>query len=321
MQFEMTRVDPQPDVGMLILAAEHAREACRLDAQSAEAWATLGFVLGRGGSSMDALAAARRAVSLEPENWRHHVRLAYAGWGEERLHSARRTLALLPGLPIAHWLAATVYVARQVFDDAMRELEAGIASEIEHTGHDSRFSSVALHWLLGLIHLARGDHAHAREEFDRELALESGGHVYARECCANTWYAVGALHLRQGRPREASTAFAEAIARVAMHPMTRVGLAATAQGEADADERSLLSRTGGNTSDETSMPFEIAQARAARLAMKGAHDEAAQLIDQLLAKAQPGNACWLLPVEPLLNVAAHPESWSRPLARLRNRAA
>ena len=81
-----------------------------------EAWATLGFILDRTGHRADALAASRMAVTLEPDNWRHHLRLGYVSWGEERLREARRTLALLPGFPLAHWLAATVHVARQAFD-------------------------------------------------------------------------------------------------------------------------------------------------------------------------------------------------------------
>ena len=318
MQFEMTRVDPQPDVDTLSLATHHAREACRLDSQASEAWATLGFVLGRAGSQVDALAAARRAVSLEPGNWRHHIRLAYTGWGEERLHSARRTLALLPGLPLAHWLAATVFVARQVLDDAVWELTTGIASEIDQRGHDSRFSSVALHWLLGLIHLARGDHDGALEQFELELASEASGHLYARECCANTYYAMGALHLRQGRNEDAASAFRNAIARVATHRSAQVGLAAATAHTRDAGRPSSRLES---ESMKSSLPFEAALAWATQLATADAHDEAARVIDTLLASAPPGNAGWLLPVEPLLNVAAHAGSWSRPLARVRNRAA
>ena len=104
MQFEMTRADESPDMATLALAAQHAREACRLGQDYGEAWATLGFVLDRTGHHTDALAASRRAVTLEADNWRHHLRLAYVSWGEERLREARRTLALLPGFPLAHWL-------------------------------------------------------------------------------------------------------------------------------------------------------------------------------------------------------------------------
>ena len=141
MQFEMTRADESRDVAALAKAAHHAREACRLDAGYAEAWATLGFVLERSGSRVDALAASRRAVTLEPDNWRHHFRLAFVGWGEERLREARRTLALLPGFPLAHWLAATVHVARQALGEAERELVAGIARSGQPVGQGSRASA------------------------------------------------------------------------------------------------------------------------------------------------------------------------------------
>ena len=193
MQFEMTRADPHPDRASLETAARHARDACRLAPDYGEAWATLGFVLDRLGHQVDALAASRHATTLEPDNWRHHFRLAYVGWGEERLRESHRTLALMPGFPLAHWLAATVHVARQSLAAAERELSAGIAgmsaahAEPNVVGGRSKFSGVALHWLRGLIQMARGEHDAARESFDRELARESSGHLYARECCANTW--------------------------------------------------------------------------------------------------------------------------------------
>jgi tetratricopeptide (TPR) repeat protein len=148
MQFEMTRADKSRDAAALAKAAHHAREACRLDAGYAEAWATLGFVLERSGSRVDALAAARRAVTLEPDNWRHHFRLAFVGWGEERLREARRTLALQPGFPLGHWLAATVHVARQALGEAGRELEAGVAVQDSQSAGQSRFPASAGSWVL-----------------------------------------------------------------------------------------------------------------------------------------------------------------------------
>ena len=49
---------------------------------------------------------------------------------------------------------------------------------------------------------------------------------YARECAANTWYAIGALRLRQGERDAARIAFERAIARVERHALARLGLAA-----------------------------------------------------------------------------------------------
>jgi len=331
MQYEMTRADPAPDVAALALAIHHAREACRLEPQSGEAWATLGFVLDRTGDRVDARAASQRAVTLEPDNWRHHFRLSYVSWGEERLRAAHRTLTLLPDFPLAHWLAATVHVARQVLSEAERELAAGLAPQAGGP-MGSRFNAVALHWLLGLIHLARGDESRALEEFELELSFEHAGQLYVRECAANTWYAIGALRLRQGRPGDAHAAFARAMERVAAHPMARVGLVAS--GSIDA----IAADTGGNrrarapaerNRSETASAERIAHPapsvdaavfQAAQLVAAGAHTEAARILDHALAAAPAGNAGWLIPIEPLLNVTARPDSWVRVLAHVRNRA-
>jgi DNA-binding winged helix-turn-helix (wHTH) protein len=308
MQFEMTRADEQPDTAALAIAARHAREACRLGPDYGEAWATLGFVLDRTGHHTDALAASRRAITLEADNWRHHLRLAYVGWGEERLRESRRALALLPGFPLAHWLSATVHVARQALDEAERELDAGITSQSGH-GSPSRFSSVALHWLRGLLHLARGDERAALASLERELSFEASGHLYARECCANTWYAIGAVHIRQHRRKEAGEAFQQALARVPKHPLARLGLA-------------MLSGEASRAAPDAAVSsLERSIAHAIALVAAGDHINAAQQIDQALALAPPGNAGWILPIEPLLNVAAAPGTWASVLSRLRTRAA
>lgn len=320
MQFEMTRTDRVPDAPALATAVHHAREACRLDPQFGEAWATLGFVLDRTGDRLDALAASRRAVMLEPDNWRHHFRLSYVGWGEERLRAAHRTLALLPDFPLAHWLAATVHVARQVLGEAERELTAALASQAGQAKGDPRFSSVALHWLLGLLRLARGDETSALEEFELELSLENAGHLYARECCANTWYAIGALRLRQGRLPDARVAFERAMARVATHPMARVGLVA-----AGAPHRNSFPLPAADTPVEPpghrAPSVAAAVVRAAHLVITGAHADAARIVEEAMADAAAGDAGWLLPIEPLLRVTAHQDVWARALSHLRNRAA
>jgi len=321
MQFEMTRADPAPDTAALAMAADHAREACRLDPRFGEAWATLGMVLDRTGARLDALAASKRAVTLEPDNWQHHFRLAYVSWGEERLRAAHRTLALLPGFPLAHWLAATVHVARQLFDEAERDLTAALASQAGKATGDRRFSSVALHWLRGLLHLARGDETRALEEFELELSLEDAGHLYARECCANTWYAIGALRLRQGRPADARAAFERAMARVAGHPMASVGLAAAAGAIGPRPAPPPAANPRPDRDGSRTLSVDAAVCRAAQLVAAGAHAEAARIVEEAIAAAAAGNTGWLLPIEPLLHVTTHPELWARALAHVRNRAA
>jgi DNA-binding winged helix-turn-helix (wHTH) protein/cytochrome c-type biogenesis protein CcmH/NrfG len=313
MQFETTRADA-PDLETLGLAVHHAREACRLDPAYGEAWATLGFVLDRSGNHRDAPAASRRAITLEPGNWRHHLRLASVSWGEERLRAAHRTLALLPGCSLAHWLAATVYVARGTFDEAERELIAGLDAA-STVAEGPRFSAVGLHWLRGLILLARDQPDAAASEFQRELAGEAHGHLYAREVCAHAWYAIGAVRLQRGDGDAAATAFREALTRVPRHPAARAALNATApaaRATTASDPRERARDAHG---------ADALLARAAELVLMERHADAAALVEVVLNEAPPGSTGWTIPVEPLLDVHRAPETWALVLARLRNRAA
>jgi DNA-binding winged helix-turn-helix (wHTH) protein/cytochrome c-type biogenesis protein CcmH/NrfG len=306
LEFEATRADPAPDEDALRKAAIHAREACRLAPEYAEAWATLGFVLERTGARADALGALRRSVTLEPDNWRHYLRLSSAGSGEERLRAARRMLALLPDAPLAHLLAATVYVARDARETAERELDAGLLAT--ESSPPERFPAAGLHWLKGLLRLARGRDDEALEEFDRELALEARDLLYTRECCANTSYAIGACRLRQGEASMARVAFEAAIRRVPGHVMARAGLSVLGQTAA-------LDEAAPNANG-----IDVALSRAVSLAANGDATGAARLVDAALAAAPPGNAGWLIPIEPLLHVGRDRGAWAPVLARLRTRA-
>jgi hypothetical protein len=181
----------------------------------------------------------------------------------------------------------------------------------------SRFGTVALHWLTGLLHLRRDEDDAALAAFDRELATESSGQLYARECCANTCYAMGALHLKRGRLAEAATAFGQAIARVGTHPMAHLGL---------AHVRLRLDgvpvgapRAGAAGSSPPAVDPAICQ--AAHLVLAGRGSEAAAIVERALESTPPGNAGWLLPVEPLIRTQGAPEIWAGALARIRARAA
>lgn len=319
MHFEARRTDAIPDEETIRRAGRHAREACRLDPQSGDGWATLALVLHHTRHGTEAVAAARRAVMLEPDNWRHHVRLAYVSWGEERLRAAHKALALFPGFALAHWLGATVYVARQAFDLAEQELRSGAAAQDRQHGAHA-FSSVGSHWLLGLVHLARGDEAQSERAFARELEFETERQLYARECAANTWYAIGALRLRRGAREEAAAAFEQALARVPAHVLASIGLTlACPERDGAADRHATVERRLAQLEDGGA-GVDVAVARAVLAAAAGAVDPAAAALDEALAAAAGGSAGWLIPVDPLLNVSARATAFSKPLARLRARA-
>lgn len=318
-RFECTRSDAAPDTASLASAVHHAREACRLEPTLGESWATLGFVLSRAGRMTDALAAARRGVALEADNWRHQLRLAFVSWGEERLRAAYRTLHLMPGLGLAHFLAATVHVARQAFPAAGQDLEAGAAAQDEQRSGRARFSAVGLHWLRGLVQLRGGDESAARESFARELAFQDAGHLYTAECCAHVHYALGALAYHQGDHAAARDAFDRALTLAGGHLMPLAAKAAlSAPGGAQSpyilDARLTAARTHG-------FGIDADVAAAVAPALRGALTDAASPIREALTTGPDGSAGWTLPVDPLLMVWKKPEAWAGVLAAVRTRAA
>ena len=124
-QYEMSRARNQPDGALLARAVDHVRRAIELDRDFAEAHATLAFLLVSAGRSAEALAAARRAVSIDPGYWGHQFRLAHAAWGEERLNALARAVELYPDFPFVHFEAAMVHIARNALDRAESVLREG----------------------------------------------------------------------------------------------------------------------------------------------------------------------------------------------------
>jgi hypothetical protein len=134
--------------------------------------------------------------------------------------------------------------------------------------------------------------------------------LYARECCANTWYAIGAIHARQHRRQDATAAFQQALARVPKHPLARLGLGIL--------ERGVPTPAVTGVSAPS---FDAALTQAALLVVAGEVQDAMRLVEHALTAAPPGNAGWLIPVEPMLHVVGAQDLWAPVLARLRTRAA
>jgi hypothetical protein len=151
----------------------------------------------------------------------------------------------------------------------------------------------------------------------RELAFESSGHLYARESCANAWYAMGAVRLRDGDVHGAHEAFEQTLSRVPGHlfaTAAKTTLAGGSGASPPVEEAMNAARVRGSSVD-------AAIARAIDATLHGDHHRAAEITSEALAAAPTGSAGWILPVEPLLHVAARPGIWAATLARLRNRAA
>ncbi len=307
-RFESTREDAAPDRAALGPAMEHAHEGVRLARASGEAWSALAFVLAVAGTRRDAIAAGQQAVTLEPDNWRHWVRLGYVSAGEERLRAVRRALELFHDLALAHWLAATVFVARQACGAALQHLRAGCAAQDAQPNDGGALAANGLHLLIGLVLAAQGDLEGALEECRRELAAAPKGQLYGRECFANTWYSIGAVRRRLGRLDEAREAFHTALTYVPGHARTNAVLAAcdgAACAAAPCPDRD---------------PVNAAIVTAVSLACADRHEDAAAVVLAALEHAEPGSAGWQLSIEPVLNVSARPDVWARALAAVRHRA-
>ena len=318
MLFESTRTDAAPDLPVLQRAHVHARRACELDEFSADAWGTLAFVLHRLGQVDAAIAAARRAIDLDRYEWRHWLVLSFVSWGGQRLRAARRVMGMYDGLGFAYWFAATVYVARGNFAEALAELRAGCEAQDAQRRQTDRFNAVGLHLLHGLVLAALGRLDEALEELSRELACLDAGHIYARECSATCSYAIGAIRLRLSQDC-AAEAFHQALTCMPGHLPAAIGLAA-ASGESGAGlVKSALAASLGKPIVANSV--DAALAKSIVLSLHGKHDEAARVLGEATRHADPGSAGWMTPVEPLLHPTGHSAAWAHALAILRHRAA
>jgi tetratricopeptide (TPR) repeat protein len=321
--FEATRVDAVCDLESLRHAIRHARRGTTLAPASGEAWSTLAFALYLHGDPAEAVAAACKAVDLEPDDWRHSLRLAYVSWGEERIRAARELLRLCPGLALAHWLIATVLIARGAFEAALFVLQEGCRAQDTQSATADSFPAVGLHLLRGLVLGAQDRLDRAAQEFTHELTFVEGGQLYARECAANTWYALGAIRLRQKCREEAEHAFCNALDVAPGHPFAAAALGPPFA-EASAFAKAPADKTGGKpvpTLEDRDPRFvDAAIASAVGLVRAGRHADAAQAYREAVLKSTLPSAGWILPVEPLINPASHPDVWADTLAIVRQRA-
>jgi tetratricopeptide (TPR) repeat protein len=303
LSFEATRFAAACDPGTIALAVDHSRQAVALDPASADAWSTLGFALYLDGDVDAAAVAAHKAVALDPHGWRHQLRRAYVSWGEERIEAARAVLLLCPGLALAHWLIATVLVARGAFAAALIELRAGCAAQDKQPSSSTPYPAVGLHLLHGLVLAALGRFDEAIRELEMELAGRRD-QLYARECAANTCYALGAIHLRRGDRAAADAAFRRALEEAPGHLFSLAALGRPLP---------VFGATDPRVTDAMI-------ARAIELTRSGRHREAAVVFRQAIESAPAPNAGWILPVEPILDAAARPDIWSDPLSTIQRRA-
>jgi DNA-binding winged helix-turn-helix (wHTH) protein/Tfp pilus assembly protein PilF len=289
-----------PDTALLRRAVDAARQAMALDPELPDAHATLAFILVSANRIEEARAAGRRAVALDPTYWAHHFRLGHAAWGEERLRAHTEALALYPDFAFAHFQIAMVHIARNELPLAEQTLRQGIVVRDKHQQSSERFPARGLHWLLGLVLLAREDDAQAARQFERELA-SAGGLLYAREFSIAAHNGLGLIALKKGDAVEAADRFRQALARYDGHARSHFGLAAAlaAIGEKDAAANELAAgRAAADALDKSGRTAESVVASAIGDVLHGQADDACRRLALLIESAPPGFAGWTIPVEP-----------------------
>jgi tetratricopeptide (TPR) repeat protein len=247
------------------------------------------------------------------------VRLAFVSWGEDRIRAARTMLGLSPATALGHWLIATVLIARGAFDAALDVLRDGCTAQDEESAGRGTFPAVGLYLLRGLVLAAQQRLDEAVDALTRELSGIDKGQMYARECVANTWYALGAIHLRRRQRDAAEDAFANALRVAPAHVFT---LAALGRLPSVPSFTIHPSTPLGAGDSRFTIDLDRQLAGAIALARAGRHGEAAQTyrmaIEGLPSTMQ--SAGWLLPVEPLLDPMSRRDIWGDVLAIVRRRA-
>jgi DNA-binding winged helix-turn-helix (wHTH) protein/Flp pilus assembly protein TadD len=320
--YEATRSDTRPAAQLLEEAIGHAQRAVALDPELAEAHATLAFVLVSAWRTSEAVQVARRAVALEPTNWRHFFRLGHAAWGDERIRAANNTLSLYPDFAFAHFQMAMVHVARGHLRDAETVLRQGAAVQDRQVARGDRYPALGLHWLLGLVRLAQGDIDEALHELEREQQRATPHRLYGREYEMNAVHARGACLLRAGRHAEAVACFSRSLELYPEHAQSHIGLALALRATGSIDRASSISATLAAimTSLRASRPIEAALVEGQMLATAGKPEAAGAVLCSLLESAPPGFAAWTLPIEPLLLQLHGTEAFTAALHTLADRA-
>ena len=301
-QYEMSRARNQPDAALLARAIDHVRRAIDLERELAEAHATLSFLLTSAGRASEALAEARRAVALEPAYWGNQFRLAHAAWGDERLQALARAADLYPDFPFVHFEAAMVHIARGDVSRAESVLREGTIVQDRQADLKQRYPAKGLHWLLGIVRLARGDAAEAQREFGCEIASGSS-QLYAPEFAMNAHDGSGFAHLHAGDPEAAAVQFGCALELFPEHARSLVGLGAALAASGDAaGAEAAFARVDAAVEalERGGRGSEALLAAALHHTVRGREDEAFDCLNALLDRADLPFTGWTIPVEPLL---------------------
>ncbi len=320
--YEATRSRNRADTDRLTLAIGHARRSVDLDDGLAEGHATLAFILPSAARFAEAVAEGRRAVALDPSNWQHLFRLGHAAWGSERIDALQRALALYPDIAFAYTYMAMVHIARNRLGEAATVLARGIELQDQQSLRSWRYPGCGLHWLVGLIDLAKGEARRALIEFEREVGTTPLGRLYGAEAVMSAHDGSGFAHLALGEFEQALVSFGRALELFPDHARSRIGMAAAhlglhheaeAAGNLQKADSLIVELVRGGRSSEALLLTSFAEA------VRGRTAEALAALDRMLTDAPTGALGWCIPIEPLLKRLHTMSAFEQILGRLADR--
>ncbi len=215
-----------------------------------------------------------------------------------------------------------VHIARGTLDRAESVLREGTIVQDRQAHLKQRYPAKGLHWLVGLVRLARGDAAEALLEFDREVA-SGAGQLYAPEFAMNAHDGAGFAHLATGDAHAAVSRFRRALALFPDHARSLVGLGTALRRDGDraaADDAFSRATSAIESLRRGGRNGEAALVEAFLLAVRDKRDEAVLALHRLLDKAESSFTGWTIPVEPLLDRLRGTPAFAGVLSKLAERA-
>ena len=195
----------------------------------------------------------------------------------------------------------------------------------KQAGRASRYPASGLHWLLGMVDLARGDAGRALAECRLELESASAARsrVWRQEFVMNAHDGCGFALLAERRFDEAAAAFGQALRLFPGHARSQIGRAQclSAAGR-PAEAHASLQEAGASIAElaRGGRLLEAALLSAMSSVARGRPEEAIAALNRLLAEAPPGFPGWTIPIEPLFEPLHAQPGFAGILARLAARA-
>ena len=321
--YEMSRATRAPNFRALRSGIEHARLAIQIDSGLADAHAALSFVLSSALQFEEARRAAAQAITLEPDNWRHHFRLGHANWGQARLTALAHAHELYPHFAYTRLDMAMVLIARGQDARAMDVVRQGVAEQDRQSRTADRYPAIGFHFLTGALQATRGAFGEALEEFDREVEQAGQRGLYREEYAAASLVWRGYAALQLDRLDAAADAFKSAEAFMDDYPRAILGQAEVASRRGDRAAADALHRQAQVVVAGMRQPdrqVEWLYGRACIAAALGDAAAATTLLNQLLDAVPPSFVGWQLPIDPAFLSIRQDAGFTAVLARLADRA-